>query len=235
MIPCPLIYLMLALLLSTTLPSQPSPLELGRVDWSTNYNATLKKANNSNKDVLILFQEVPGCATCRNFGAQPLSHPFIVEAIESVFIPLVIHNNKSGEDRKVLNKYNEPTWNNPVLRIVDGSGKSLQRLSGQYSTVSVLEFIISYMDEQEIEVPTYLSILQKELSNNNPHELYLGMYCFWSGEKSLANIDGVRSTQAGWMKGREVVKVVYDEDETSALSIIRSAKKTGNADAVYSK
>jgi hypothetical protein len=36
------------------------------------------------------------------------------------------------------------------------------------------------------------------------------MYCFWTGEKQLGASEGVLNTEAGFMKGREVVKVTYD-------------------------
>ena len=45
--------------------------------------------------------------------------------IESDFIPLLIYNNKSGRDAKLLKKYKEPSWNYPVVRFLDGRGKDL--------------------------------------------------------------------------------------------------------------
>ena len=47
---------------------------------------------------MLLFQEVPGCSTCRNYGHNVLSHPLMVEAIESLFVPLAIFNNKEGKE-----------------------------------------------------------------------------------------------------------------------------------------
>jgi hypothetical protein len=37
-----------------------APIELGKVKWSRDYDATLATAVESEKPVLILFQEVPG-------------------------------------------------------------------------------------------------------------------------------------------------------------------------------
>ena len=100
-------------LFSTTMISQGLQ-ELGTVDWLRSYDDALKQSKQEDKPVLILFQEVPGCATCRNYGDNVLSHPLLVDVIEHYFVPLAIFNNKGGEDRKILSKYNEPTWNNPV-------------------------------------------------------------------------------------------------------------------------
>ncbi|MDG1058474.1 MAG: thioredoxin family protein [Flavobacteriaceae bacterium] len=58
--------------------------ELGQVHWYRDYDKALAVAAKEDKDVLLLFQEVPGCSTCRNYGHNVLSHPLMVEAIESL-------------------------------------------------------------------------------------------------------------------------------------------------------
>ena len=73
-----------------------NPEELGKVNWIRDYDQALEQSKTQDKPVFILFQEVPGCSTCKNYGNNVLSHPFIVEAIEDNFIPLVIYNNKGG-------------------------------------------------------------------------------------------------------------------------------------------
>ena len=47
----------------------------------------------------------------------------MVEAIEDAFVPVVVFNNKGGKDAQLLKRFNEPSWNNPVVRFLDGSGK----------------------------------------------------------------------------------------------------------------
>ena len=78
------------------------PKELGKVSWYRNYDEAIDEAKRLNKPVFILFQEVPGCATCQNYGKNVLSYPLIVDAIENEFVPLAIFNNVKGHDRKVL-------------------------------------------------------------------------------------------------------------------------------------
>ena len=95
-----------------------TPPELGRVAFLRDSVVASKKANADNKPLLVLFDEVPGCATCTGFGSGPLSHPIVVSAAESEFVPLAVYNNVAGKDAEVLKAFNEPAWNNPVVRFL---------------------------------------------------------------------------------------------------------------------
>ena len=213
---------------------QNNPEELGDVNWLRNYDIAIKKAQKEDKPVFILFQEVPGCATCRNYGNDILSDPLIVEAIESHFIPLCIYNNVKGHDRKILERYNEPTWNNPVARVVDKGGIDItDRLAGNYSKQGVLDLIVEGIQHQGLPIPTYINHMQTAYGAVDTEELVVGMYCFWSGEKAMAQIPGVVETQAGFMNGREVVVLKYDKDKISGPSIISKARAAKCADIVY--
>ncbi len=230
-------YLLVFLLSLTISTSSNDPVELGKINWLRDYDAALTQSQETDKPVFILFQEVPGCSTCRNYGKDVLTHPFIVEAIEDNFVPLAIYNNKGGKDAAVLAAYNEPSWNNPVARIVDAEGKMISnRISGNYSKLAVVDAIIQTLTTERKDIPTYLSLFREELiAEANLAELSLSMFCFWSGEKELGAIPGVVSTEAGFMDGHEVVKVKYDEERTSAKSIIKKAAAKRCADAVYVK
>ncbi len=52
--------------------------ELGKVSWHRDYDQALALAKKESKAVRILFLEVPGCMTCRNYGQHVLSHPLMV-------------------------------------------------------------------------------------------------------------------------------------------------------------
>ena len=201
--------------------------ELGKVSWYRDYEVATSMAEKENKPVLILFQEVPGCATCRNYGNKVLSNPLLVEAIEDLFIPLVIHNNKGGKDRQILNQFNEPSWNNPVVRIVDANGNGLApRVAGNYSAKGLYNAMHTALAKTYAEIPEYMSLLGKELSAvNSTKEKYYSMYCFWTGEKQLGAPEGVLNTEAGFMKGREVVKVTYDDRKVNIKELDTYAKR----------
>ena len=212
-----------------------NPTELGKVNWLRSYDEALSLSEQKNLPVFILFQEVPGCSNCTRFGNGAISDPFIVEAIESHFIPLAIYNNKKGEDARILELYKEPSWNNPVVRIVNSKGENLgKRLAADLSTKTVLNKIILALEKTNQEIPSYLKLYAKELdAASNTKEVNLAMYCFWTGEKEIAKIPGVISTEAGFMDGREVVKVHYDENDIRLSELIEQADQVKCADAIY--
>jgi thioredoxin family protein len=219
----------------STLNIQPK--ELGTVHWLRDIKEATNLSEKEKKPILLLFQEVPGCATCRNYGHDVLSHPLIVETIETYFVPLAIYNNKEGKDREVLTYFKEPAWNNPVVRIINSKRKDLtKRISGNYSALGIVDAMREAMKAQNITIPEYLKILRNELSatQNKTQTAYLSMYCFWTGEKKLAEIDGVVETQAGFMDGREVVKVDFAPAIISYDILLQKAKTKSCTSHVYS-
>lgn len=206
-------------------------IELGQVDWMRSYDRALEFSEEQNKPILLLFQEVPGCATCRNYGKNVLSNPLVVDVIENYFIPLAIFNNKGGDDKKILEKYKEPSWNNPVVRIVNSEGENIaKRVSGNYSASGILDAINQSFAERQMTIPQEILLLQDILNTNPTSEVTYSMYCFWSGEKTFGKLEGVYETQAGWQNGKEVVKVVYDDRKISEKEIRSKGKQANCAD-----
>lgn len=205
--------------------------ELGKVSWYRDYAAALRLSKSENKPVLILFQEVPGCATCRNYGHNVLSNPLMTEVIQNEFIPLAIFNNKAGADKKVLQIYKEPAWNNPVVRIVDYNGIDIvSRVGNNYSAQGLYKAMESALKKHQSIVPEYMKILGKELygrTDSRAQKRYYSMYCFWSGEKALGKQEGILNTEAGFMNGREVVQITYDTAQTDldALNLFANAQQ----------
>ena len=161
----PFLGVFFALLLSINLQaSNGNPVELGEVNWLRDFGEGLTVSATSKKPVFLLFQEVPGCSTCRNYGQDVLSHPLIVEAIETLFVPVAVFNNKGGADAKVLKYFGEPSWNNPVIRIVNHQKKDLiQRVNGNYSKLGIVQAMRLALQVENLAVPAYLSLLEDEL------------------------------------------------------------------------
>lgn len=181
----------------------------------------------------MFFQEVPGCGTCSTFGHQVMSHPLIVEAIESHFVPLIIYNNKHVTDATVLKKYKEPSWSNPVIRVVDDMGIDIiPRHAGAYDPAQVVTTIQNALLADHQMIPNYLTLLSSELDNHTA-EAVLSMSCYWTGEKVLGKLDGVTATQAGYMNGSEVVKVIYNPYKISYNELVSKTSKSQCADKVY--
>lgn len=226
---------------SPTIESQlidNQPEELGKVNWLRSISEAEKRSRDEGRPILILFQEVPGCATCRRYGNRPLSHPLMVEAIETAFVPLAIFNNKKGEDAEVLRYFREPSWNNPVVRIVDAQRKDIvPRLGGDYTPFGLVNSMLRAFDAQGKTAPQYLEILAEEFQAEmtGTETATLSMYCFWTGEKELAQVPGVVSTEAGWMGGREVVQVEFNPEVTSYEQLVSQARKSSCASHVFTE
>lgn len=213
-------------------------IELGNVHWLRDMNLAIEKSKAEKKPILILFQEVPGCSTCRNYGADILSHPLIVEAIETYFIPLCIHNNKSGKDRLALEYFNEPSWNNPVIRVVNDNLKPITgRLFGNYSAYGLVEKIIASLISLDIKIPEYLGLLEEQTKAEyfGIEEITLGMYCFWSGEKTYGKLKGVIATNAGYMNGSEVVQIQFNPNIIPLQELLHIGKINKTADKLFSQ
>ena len=54
-----------------------------------------------------------------------LAQPRIIEILENDFIPVAIYNNAGGYDKKILNHFNEPSWNYQVMRFLDADLKDI--------------------------------------------------------------------------------------------------------------
>ena len=208
---------------------------LGGVKWGRSIDKALALSKESGKPVFILFQEVPGCSTCVNYGSSVLSQPLVVEAIETLFVPLAVFNNKGGEDAKVLKSFNEQPWNNPVIRIIDSSRTGItRRLAGDYTIAGTTGVMIEALENEKIPVPEYLKIVNREnASFIKPETAIFSMYCFWAGEIELGKIKGVVATRSGYMNRREVVEVRYNPSVISYKSLLREAKSISCANEAF--
>jgi len=203
--------------------------ELGDVNWERDFEKGIAASKAMDKPVFLLFQEVPGCSTCRNYGADVLSHPQIVEAIETLFVPVAIFNNKRGKDAEVLKYYKEPSWNNPVVRIVDSKKKNIiKRVAGNYSKLGIVHAMVFALQAEDKAIPTYLKLLKESLEAEATgiETATFSMYCFWTGEKKLGSVDGVLETQPGFMNGHEVVTVKYNPILISHKELVEEAENS---------
>jgi hypothetical protein len=209
-------------------------IEVGLVNWNRNFEESLEKSKKENKPALVLFQEVPGCADCQAFGRDVLSQPLVVEAIESEFIPILVYNNRSGKDARLLRRYNEPAWNYQVIRFLDSSGKDIiPRRDRVWTIGDVARRMCRAMEKAGKDTPLYLHGLALEYDNPHLKEVVLAMHCFWQGEMKLGGINGVVKTEAGFLRHREVTRVWYDETLISLRNLVGEAAKVQCADKVY--
>jgi len=143
------------------------PREAGDVRWGRDLRVALDASRHSGRPVLVLLQEIPGCATCVGFGQGPLVHPLLVEAIESEFEPVLIYNNRDGEDGATRERLGEPAWNNPVMRFLDASGRDvLPRRDDLYGSYEVAARLVQALRAAHRPVPEYLRLASDGLNGS---------------------------------------------------------------------
>ncbi len=210
----------------------PQPEELGRVHWLRDLSAGQAEATKTGKPILVLFQEVPGCSNCTHFGNNTLSNPLIVEAIETYFVPVCIYNNKGGQDAEALKIFDEPAWNNPVVRIVRADYKDVVLRMPDFTTsLSLVNGLQRALELTGQAVPTYLEILAEELQAraSGLETATFSMYCFWVGEGTFGAIPGVIETAPGFQDGHEVVRVTFNPAVVKRSELVTLTQPKGVA------
>ena len=213
-----------------------TPVELGRVRWERDFEAALKRARKDQRPVLVLFQEVPGCSTCVNYGRQVLSHPLLVEAGETLFTPAAVYNNVKGDDERVLTSFKEEAWNNPVVRIVSGDRTDLApRLADDYTVGGLAVTMVRALNEAGRTVPSWLQLLANESAwkAGEVQTATLAMHCFWEGEAALGNVPGIVGTMPGFVDRTEVVQVEFNSRQITYATLLEKARGMKCADTVY--
>lgn len=213
-----------------TLISHKQHRELGNVRWQRRLADAKANAQAENKPIFVLFQEVPGCATCVNYGQGVLSDPLLVEAIEEFFVPVAIFNNHKGLDEETLKSFREPAWNNPVVRFLSPQGDDLNlRVSNTHDATSLHGAMVRAIEVAGADVPPFLRVAGDDLivQHGASRKLTFETPCFWSGETSLAQYPGVLTTDAGWSGGEEVVEVRYDPARVSENELTDFAAQEG--------
>jgi len=201
-----------------------NPVEVGKVIWERDYEAALASSKKSGKPVFLLFQEVPGCAGCKQFGRDVLSDDKVVKAIQDQFIPLLIHNNKPGKDAEVLEKFNEPAWNYQVVRFLGADGGDLiPRKDRVWEAAPLLE----RMDQALAKAGP------EKVVTVDTKRVAIAQHCFWTGEMKIGAMDGVVRTEAGFLNGNEVTLVDYEPGKVSLENLTRNAKAAGVATRVF--
>lgn len=137
-----------------------NPIEVGSVHWGRDLDAALDKSHQSGRPVFVLFQEVPGCSGCQDFGRTVLTDPQIVRAIEDEFYPVLVYNNRGGKDRELLERFNEPSWNFQVVRFLNAAGDDIIPRKDRVWTISELASrMIEALEAVNRNAPKYLEKL----------------------------------------------------------------------------
>jgi Thioredoxin-like len=212
-----------------------NPVEVGAVKWGRDLDQALRQSADTGKPVFLLFQEVPGCSGCQKFGQSVLSHPLMVEVIEDEFIPVLIYNNRTGGmDEKNLARFQEPSWNYQVVRFLDANARDIiPRKDRVWSLSGVALRAIKALEAANRPVPEYLKVLAVENETTQLDVCAFAVSCFWVGEYEIGKLEGVVSTEAGWLENREVTRVIYRRDILPLDVLKKKAAAVKCAQKVY--
>ena len=151
------------LTLAQSVAADDNPIEVGSVNWGRDLDQALKTSGETGRPVFVLFQEVPGCSGCQEFGRTVLTNPQIVEAVENEFLPVLVYNNRSGEDRRLLDRFGEPAWNFQVVRFLNAEGHDIIPRKDRVWTVGDLAArMVETLKVSNRPVPEYLRALAGE-------------------------------------------------------------------------
>lgn len=213
-----------------------APIEIGRVSWVRDLDDGLSRAKATGKPVFLLFQEVPGCSGCQQFGREVLADPRMVTAIEAHFVPVFIPNNQPGKAAEVLKRYGEPAWNFQVVRFLSADGKDLIPREDKVWTVPALaRRMMSSLEKAGLPASEALQLMagRRTAAPSPRQKIAFAQACFWIGEMQLGQIDGVERTEAGFFEGREVTLVEFDPQRVSLPDLVRAAQARECADRIY--
>ncbi len=196
-----------------------NPEAVGKIKWGRDYDTALAQAKTTGKPIFLLFQEVPGCAGCRQFGRDVLSDPEVVKSVEENFVPLLIPNNQPGKDAEILKRFKEPAWNYQVVRFLDAQGHDLIPRQDRVWETDALKARIALVLKNRVSTTKRVAIAQ---------------YCFWEGEMKIGGMEGVTCTEAGYIDGKEVTLVDYDPAKLPLARLTEQAKAAGVGSQVFS-
>ncbi len=157
----------------------------------------------------------------------------MVEAIESLFVPFLVYNNKPGADEQLIKQFDEPSWNNPVVRYLDGHLKDvIARQDNIWSTAETAQRMVDALSAIERSVPEYLKLIADD-GTGQTETAEFAMHCYWEGEAKLGSISGVQGTRSGWRGQLEVVQVKFDPDQVEYSQLLSTAQSFDCASKVY--
>ncbi len=160
-----------------------------------------------------------------------MSHPLIVEAIETEFHPVLVYNNREGDDARLLERFGEPAWNNPVIRYLDARGNDLiPRKDDIWSVEGTARRLTAALRAAGRTVPDYLDWIGR---SGETETAEFAMHCYWEGEAKLGSLPGVLATRAGWRDKLEVVRLEFDPKVVDYRKLLDTAQSFECASKVF--
>lgn len=106
-----------------------------------------------------------------------MTNPLIVEAAEDLFVPVLVYNNKGGNDAKLLKHFNEPSWNNPVIRYMDANETDLvTRKELVLTAAETANRMATALKKSNTSVPAWLEAIAVPTKARNLERATFAMY-----------------------------------------------------------
>ncbi len=216
-------------------PAQDPAAELGRVRWSGSLDEARAAAAREVLPVALLFQRVPGSEEARKFGETALSHPLLVEVLETEFVPVrAIKNDPLNES--ILERYGESDRGGPVLRILDAHGSDLvPRRDDVVDTHGLATRLIEVLGALGHAVPGYLQLVAEETAPGPLERAWIEAPDRAEGEVHLANIPGVVGTRAAVFAGRDTIEVAFRPATLTFRDLLTKAAAVDAASFVFAR
>src|SRR5262245_17553084 len=147
---------------SLELCAQHGP-ELGRIAWQKDLDAALGLARQRDRAVLAVVQDLPGSDLSRSFGQGPLSEPLLVEAAETLFVPLILLRDRDERSDRSLERLHEPLAAVPVVRVLDARARDLvPRHDVGWTAHDLTAVMLAGLAASGRDVPTWLAVRAAE-------------------------------------------------------------------------
>ena len=137
-------------------------------------------------------------------------------------------------DKLVLERFGEPAWNNPVVRILDSDGQDvLPRAEGQWTEGAVSARMVAALGKRAAPVPDWLALVSEETEESTTEQATFAMHCYWEGQGRLGSLSGVQGVEPGFVGGEEVVRVTFRSRRIAYADLVRKAERLDCALSVY--
>jgi hypothetical protein len=226
-------------------PLLKSPIqgELGAVRYETSSVEEAKKiAQERNMPIFCIQAEVPGDIES---GKDVLSHPLIVEALESMFVCAAPKIPRKEFEDRYKPSAGRKAWYT-TINFLDANGEELvPAIGGDTLVVPVIvDCIVRVLTQCKRPIPRYVSLLQEEQcgkstigcsgrAKRNCRCIVFGIHDYDRTEVEFAKIDGVLATICGTYIGNRVIRIVYNPKVLSFTTILHYSTERHLADTIY--
>lgn len=215
---------------------EPTTEELGAIRYRDTH---IEGARGQGRPIMCVKAEVPGDL---GIGLHVLSHPLIVEAAESLFVPTSVVLRKESN----YTSRTSSSWNT-TIEFLNKEGENVVPPFGDemVSLAEVTRAMIDTLKACNKNVPKYLELLHKEekikqqikassqFSISERKALFGATNCS-QAEVEFADLDGVLRTRIGILEGQQILEVEYTEISFASLLHERVVhQKAKNIHTVY--